>query len=291
MDYILLHWSFGRESMKMTVDSMEESCNLLLKRGEGWSEYTREHETYTPLRSIMRVIENPENNIINWGNHIFSDNSYFKINKPQAVHNMSNKSLARRIFRDAGVKIPQTFFYEEQFFFPCIARPSHHHGGNHFHILNTERDLRSLMNTENIHDWYFAEVFQKTHEYRVHCAHGKALIVQDKPLVSGEIRANHAVNHESWRILKWSEFNPEICRESLKAIEVSGLDYGAVDIMYNAANNSMAICEVNTSPSINTPYCSEKYGKYFDWLIRNDYPEHFNINDRNIVFTNDILAS
>lgn len=291
MNYILLHWAFGRQSMQMTVDSMEESCDLLLKSGDGWIGYVKERGEYIPVPSIRKIIDDPETNLINCGNHIFADDSLFRINKPSMINNASNKSVSRRMLRDAGIKVPITFFYGESVEFPCIARPSHHHGGNHFHIINNMSNLSALAERNDLHDWYFALIFVKTHEYRVHCAHGKVLIIQEKPLVDGEIRGNQAVNHESWRILKWSEFHPGICIESLRAVEALGLDYGAVDIMYNAENNTFAICEVNTSPSINTEYTSGKYGKYFDWLIRNDYPAHFNIDARSLVFTNKLLGS
>lgn len=295
MNYILLHWSYGRESMKMVADRMTEPCHLLAKKNSGdWMEYSPEHGGWSYPESIMKILHNPENRVINWGNHIFNADSYFAINIPSAIALASDKSRSRRFLQEAGVKVPKTWFPNEDFngTLPIIARPSSHHGGKDFYVLKTPNDYNDLASKYNwnLFGWYFSEIFEKTTEFRVHCAHGKVLIVNEKPLVEGELRANQAVNHESWRALKWSEFHPGICQEALKAVEVLGLDYGAVDIMYNAENNTWAICEVNTSPSVNTEYASGKYAAYFSWLIRHDFPEHFPVEGKS-VFYNDILRS
>lgn len=291
-NYILLKWEYGRESMKMVVDKMEENCNLLLKkRAGGWFEYNQDNGEFNEIRNIMRIISDENNNVINWGNHIFADDNYFVVNKPSSIQNASNKSDGRRILRLNNIKIPKTFFWGEIIRFPVIARPSHHHSGLEFYIINNNRELMELHKKFDMSNWYFSQIFEKTNEYRVHCASGKVTVVQEKPLVDGEIRANRAVNHESWTILKWGDFIPEICKESLKATEVLGLDFSAVDIMWNENNKECAICEVNTSPSINTEYMSGKYAKYFDWLVRNNFPSHFDIGNDDFVFTNELLES
>jgi hypothetical protein len=274
MNYILLHKSYGSVSMEMTQDKMEQDVVLLAKKNSGgWVSRYKAGE-WTPAQIGGIITNHPIHHIINWGNHIYSDDSIFSLNAPSGIAAASDKAQARRILRAAQVRIPNTFFLNENWegSFPIVARPPHHHGGQHFHIINTVQDLVNLSHQTDLSSWYFAEIFQKTHEFRVHVGHGKVLFVQEKPLVDGEIRANQAVNHESWRVLKWSEYNHGLCRESIRAIEALNLDYGAVDIMYNAADNSWAVCEVNTSPSINTPYSSEKYAAYFDWVIRHDFP-------------------
>jgi hypothetical protein len=57
--------------------------------------------------------------------------------------------------------------------------------------------------------------------------------------------------------------------------------------MYNSEEDSMAICELNTDPDVGTPYVSGKYGAYFDWAIRHDFPEHLPLepNGKNVFYS------
>ena len=43
---------------------------------------------------------------------------------------------------------------------------------------------------------------------------------------------------------------PEASEEALKAVAALGLDFGAVDIMYNARENKYYVLEVNTAPGL-----------------------------------------
>lgn len=289
MTYVLIHWIYGRGSMEAVVSKMNEPCGILAKKASGdWYEYSK-NKGWSPVSKVMKYLQ--ENDIINWGNSIFHDEKFFRLNSPSSVSIASNKTKARRVLQSAGVIVPRTWFHGDiNIDFPVIARPSHHHAGKHFFVLNNLQQLRELQLKVDTTDWYFSAIFNKTHEYRVHCAHGKILMISDKPLLAGELRANHAVVEDAWRALKWSEFNPLVCEESLKAIEAVGLDYGAVDTMYNAETNSVAICEINTSPSITTTYTSGKYAAYFDWVIRNKFPAHFLIDGKS-VFYNELLRS
>ena len=296
MNYTLLHWNFGRESTRMIVQNMEEKCNLLLKKKSGeWVEESQGGVMWRPVgtkeNSLLKILEDDANRIINWGNRIFSDNGYFSANLPSSIANASNKTRCRRILREAGIEIPTTYFYGEEWMEnrPIIARPSHHHGGQDFYVIEGGEDLLKFPPEADITDWYFSEIFEKTHEYRLHVLSGKVAVIQEKPLVEGEIRANFAVNHESWRILKWSEYNHPMCRTAIHALAILGLDFGAVDMLYNAKNNTWAICEVNTSPAVNSPYMSGKYAMYFDWLIRHDFPEPFSWEEENVTFYTKLL--
>lgn len=299
MNYILHLWNYGRTSLRMTVENMKEPCGILSKKdnGEWWVyDYPEDSLGFSGERSWRKInhvdmsIILSNFDIINWGNHIFSNDSLFKLNVPSSIALASNKAISRMVLEDSGVAVPRTWFDRFSAVLPVIARPPYHHAGKKFFLVENVAQMLELKSKENLSDWYFSEIFPKTHEYRVHCAHGKVLMISQKVLLEGELRANQAVTEQSWPALKWSEFNPVVCEESLKAIEVLGLDYGAVDIMYNSKDNSVAICEVNTSPSISTNYSSGKYAAYFDWVIRHNFPEHFPIEGKS-VFYNEILRS
>lgn len=291
MNYILIHWKFGRESMQKVVDNMEEDCQVVAKKDNGtWWLY--ESGSWVQIKDALKRLT--AGKVINWGNHIINSDSFAEVNQSTAVALASNKARSRRVLRDAGVKVPKTVFPGESIKvkYPLIGRPSHHFGGKQFHIINNSKEGHALRAKYDIVDWYFSEVFSKTHEFRVHVAHGKVLVMHEKPLVDGELRANHTINQEDWHALKWSEMPRGVALEAIKAVRVLGLDYGAVDVMYNASNDTCAVCEVNTSPSIVADYTNGKYAAYFDWLIRHNYPEHLPIGaDGKFVFYNQLLES
>lgn len=295
MNYILIHWSYGRVSTRMAVDAMEQPCRILAKKNSGeWMHYHPESKEWTIFYGINEIFSDEKNNIINWGNHIFANDVGFRLNVPSAIALACNKRLSRRILQNAGVAVPYTVFSArandyESMKYPVIMRPAYHHGGKNFDVFQTFQGLLPRIWGFDSANFYVSEVFPKTHEYRVHVAHGKVLFINDKPLIEGELRANHAINHQAWRALKWHEFNPKICQESIKAVEELGLDYGAVDIMHNVPDNSVAICEVNTSPSIDTEYSSKKYATYFDWVIRHNFPPHFALEEGTNVFYTNLL--
>lgn len=290
MNYILINSGFGKESLKVVLGKMEQPCELLIQKSvsKNWIIWKR-GGTIEKVDRVTEILE--EENVINWGNHILGKaDYYFKLNVPTAIALASNKAQSRKHLQDAGIQIPKTYLLDNYVIFPVmnypiIARPPKHFGGQNFHLIDNERDFTQFVRTIDL-GWYFSEIFEKTHEYRVHVAHGRVLFISEKPLVAGEIRANHLVNQEDWRALHWKEFHPGICQESIRAVEALGLDYGAVDIMYNSSNNTWAVCEVNTSPSVTSEYSSEKYAQYFDWVIRHDFPDHFPLEDgKNIFYT------
>jgi glutathione synthase/RimK-type ligase-like ATP-grasp enzyme len=276
----------------MTQDKMQEEVLLLAKRGNGDWQYREKNGESVLLGSVMQILHSTDSSIINWGNHVFFNDGYFKMNRPSGIAMASDKRSSRLFLQQKGVKVPRTYAYGDNFDFshgPIVARPSQHHGGQNFNIINDGNDFLRLSKLHDLTYWYFAEIFPKTTEFRVHVGHGKALFVQEKPLVEGEIRANQAVNHESWTVVRWSNQISAVNVEAIKAVELLGLDYGAADVMYNASDDSVAICEVNTSPSINTPYSSQKYADYFDWCIRHDFPEHMPLEDDKNIFYSEML--
>jgi hypothetical protein len=104
-------------------------------------------------------------------------------------------------------------------------------------------------------------------ELRFHVAHGKILYAQNK--------------RESWyviqrKVLAGKTKYIQAMRSALRAVDALGLNFGAVDVLFNEQTGEHVVGEVNTAPGIRGDgYGSRKYAAYFTWLVKNNNPQHW----------------
>ena len=226
-----------------------------------------------------RIVFLTEDPLISWGaTNVETDENHLMYNKPQAIKDSSNKELARQLLFDAGVPVP-TPGYD---IFPCVGRTRYHKGGKGFWLCD---NLEEVEKAKKEGAKYFSAFYAKIAEYRVHVAHGATLLVQEKvpmmDLVGDLIRANPIWNHANFNfvVIRQNLWKKRILRDAIKAVEVLGLDFGAVDVLANDLNTDQphVISEVNTAPGL-APYSLHKYVQYFQWLLDNKPTEHFVVN-------------
>lgn len=95
---------------------------------------------------------------------------------------------------------------------------------------------------------------KKKREYRVHVAFGQVIDVQQKRKRSdydGEVDYAVRNHHTGWIYARESVEASEV-RDALAihAVALLGLDFGAVDIIYNERDNQYLVLEVNTAPGL-----------------------------------------
>jgi hypothetical protein len=95
---------------------------------------------------------------------------------------------------------------------------------------------------------------KKKREYRVHVAFGTVIDTQQKMKrrdYDGDV--DYAVrNHHTGWIYARGDVDESVTRDALaiRAVEYLGLDFGAVDIIYNERDNQYLVLEVNTAPGL-----------------------------------------
>lgn len=95
---------------------------------------------------------------------------------------------------------------------------------------------------------------KKKREYRVHVAFGKVIDVQQKMKrrdYDGDV--DYAVrNHHTGWIYARENVETSVTMEALaiRAVCLLGLDFGAVDIIYNERDDAFVVLEVNTAPGL-----------------------------------------
>jgi hypothetical protein len=193
--------------------------------------------------------------IVNWGN---STPPHFRwmeqdLNKPHAIALASNKLETFREFRsNSFTDVPDwtTNPEEAQHWLDLglktyCRRLLSSHSGNGIVICNDGNKLVSA-------PLYTLHTKHK-HEYRVHVFKGEVLDVQKKKRKLGFTgRSSGIRNHSNgWIYARIDVAIPDmLCPIAIQAVELLGLDFGAVDIGHRIIDNKFFVFEVNTAPGL-----------------------------------------
>lgn len=199
------------------------------------------------------------NAIINWGAGTLPDQvaACEKIyNIPQSIRNASNKLKSFELFAEAGVSIPQFFkTKEEARAYLQSNRGSsvvcrtvlNGHSGVGIVIADGEAGLVDA-------PLYTAYV-KKSQEYRYHVFSGRVVDIQRKAR-----RREVPDDQVNWQVRNLDGGfifaregvveSEEASENAIKAVASLGLDFGAVDLIFNERENKYYVLEVNTAPGL-----------------------------------------
>ena len=192
--------------------------------------------------------------IVNWGS---STPPHFKwmeqdLNKPHAIALASNKLNTFLEFRTKSfTDVPQwtTNPEEAQHWLDLglktyCRRQLSSHSGNGIVICNDGDRLVSA-------PLYTLHTKHK-HEYRVHVFKDNVIDVQMKRKRNGALGGSGIRNHSNGWVYARAEILPpeELLSSACKAVNLLGLDFGAVDIGHRLIDNKFFVFEVNTAPGL-----------------------------------------
>ena len=202
----------------------------------------------------------PAHAIVNWGNSanppwMIGSAASSWINFPSAVARASNKLEAFASLRDYGVSIPLfTSSAEEAYQWDTGVMVRHklsgHSGDGCEYIERPDRDLLcgSLGNAP-----LYVEYIKKRFEYRVHVLHNTVIDLQMKKVRSGSEGNNFQIrSHQNGWIFSREgvSVRPLAMSTAVNAVKAVGLDFGAVDIIWNESSGRYYVLEVNTAPGL-----------------------------------------
>ena len=97
----------------------------------------------------------------------------------------------------------------------------------------------------------YTKYIKKTEEYRIHVCFGRVIDVTRKALRNGG-EPNDVRNHANGYVFaREGVVAPDkVLHESLCAVDALGLDFGAVDIIWNRTHDKAYVLEINTAPGI-----------------------------------------
>ena len=101
----------------------------------------------------------------------------------------------------------------------------------------------------------YVQYVRKTAEYRVHVAFEEVIDVQQKRKqleFQGTYNPYIRSHHNGWVYCRENleVYNNSLYTTALEAVKALNLDYGAVDIVYNAKSDRYHVLEVNTAPGL-----------------------------------------
>lgn len=193
--------------------------------------------------------------MINWGASEVPFNYRYILNKPDAVRIASNKLLSFNTMKEAGVSIPEFTTNKEEAenwleSSDVVCRfKLNGHSGEGITIVNKGEQL-----PEEVAPLYTRYV-KKKKEYRVHVFKGEVIFVQEKkkrnsiPTEEMDFRIRNASG--GFVFAHQDVFLGEGGRDvACAAVNALGLDFGAVDLIYNERQDKFYALEVNTAPGL-----------------------------------------
>lgn len=146
----------------------------------------------------------------------------------------------------------------------------HHQGRNLFFCTN-KAELISAVGRCGA-GYYVSEFIDKAAEYRVFCGSGRAVAVAKKtPGNPGDVAWNVA-RGGSFDNVRFDDWPLNAVKYALKAHKLTGLDFSGVDVMVDAQGMPYVL-EVNSAPSLTSPYRQQCFAKLFDYIILNGHTE------------------
>lgn len=214
-------------------------------------------------------IDHPSRTVINWGSSSLPYTQCRVLNTARAVGLIGNKRSAFEAF-DGHTRLPPWTTDPE------VAREWVQSG--RLVVGRTKLTGHSgegIVIIENSLDFVQAPLYtgyiKKEKEYRIHCAFGHVIDIQQKIRDPGREPTDWKVrNHANGFIyVRNNIVVPEDAKvQALLAFESSGLDFGAVDVIWNQHEQKAYVLEINTAPGL-TGTTIQRYAEAFKSAFAN----------------------
>jgi len=198
--------------------------------------------------------------IVNWGNTQgvrgeIAEYPFRMFNTPAQIHNCSNKlHFFRRMQNEAPETIPpfwtnQGDIPDDQFPIVCRTILAGHSGAGI--VISDRRD-------DLVPASLYVKYIRKQDEYRVHCG---LLPSGDFRIISLQRKARDPNNENpNWQVRNHDNgfifvrggvvAPPSVLAVAESALRAAGLDFGAVDVIFNARQERAYVLEINTAPGL-----------------------------------------
>jgi hypothetical protein len=197
------------------------------------------------------------------------------VNTVAAIRKVNDKAAFRKICADADIA-PRTWLSEQSFIDTVdepepdslVVRRSYHAQGRNLHVCSNREELRFACSRYGEGNYYISELIEKVSEYRVCFVSGRVAWVAQKTPGNPDQVAWNVAQGGRFDNVRWEDWPLRSVRISSEAFELSGLDFGGVDVMVDSEGKCYVL-EINSAPSLTSPYRQECMTKCFDYIVQN----------------------
>lgn len=227
------------------------------------------------------VVRNDENIpaadvVIRWGttNTVPKVPGQLIVNSAQSIHWCADKKGGRLEMQQAGVPVPESWDAREFLNLPfnqvgeqfVLRRPKHAQGKDLWH--GDAAFIKQAIRANNVQDGYVARFIPKVAEYRIYVMQGRVACVAKKTPADANAVAWNVARGGSFDNVRWDDWPMVAIAAAVPAAELSGTDFCGVDVMVDAQGKAYVL-EVNSAPSLTSPYRQQCHRKVFDWIVAN----------------------
>lgn len=256
-----------------------------LLRRNGWGEDSCKYiqEEYDDLKIVNKDKDQFPTGAkwcIRWGttSSIPNSDSVKVINKASAIHKVFNKGYFRKEMADAGLA-PATVVNiipdDSSDIYPAVVRPMNHSASQELYLASNKAEATEAVKEikkelgDDYNGFYLSKFIDKEREIRVFVVSGRVVAVLEK-IPSKKIRdedVSWGVGEANWKYVNWNHWPISCVKVASEAFKLSGLDFGAVDIIM-IGNNAYCL-EINTAPQL-SPYYAGQFAKGLRYIIEKD---------------------
>ena len=191
------------------------------------------------------------------------------LNTAEAIHRVNDKLSFRKVLNEKGL-CPKTVFNildvsEDMLARGVVVRPARHAQGRHCYLVNDHYELNEKAYLCGA-DHYVSEYIEKVSEYRVFVVSGRVACVAEKTPANKDDVAWNVAKGGRFDVTPWKQWPLRAVKTAIEAFKLSGLDFGGVDVMIDAEGKPYVL-EINSAPSLTSPYRQECMAKAFDYII------------------------
>jgi glutathione synthase/RimK-type ligase-like ATP-grasp enzyme len=228
----------------------------------------------TPSTGVL----GPVPKLFRWGTTSNVPEGYDIINQAAAIHEVNDKSGFRmKLMQEAPDTIPKTWIDIDVFMedtnpwnriddhIPVIVRPRMHSQGRNLYKCDTIDALYAAVRRCG-EGYYISQYIPKVAEYRVFVVSGRVCWVANKTPANPDAIAWNVAAGGRFDNVGFGDWPLRVVKCAIEAFNVSGLDFGGVDVMVDAEGKPYVL-EINSAPSQTSPYRQECTGKCFAYIV------------------------
>jgi len=256
--------------------------NIILRRrklgissGKGIEKYST-----TGIKEIRNWRDNmPEDLgwVFRWGCTSTIDGGKI-VNSSKAIHRVSDKLGFRMTLANYHLCQPTTTDRKRVYHWldidgkSVVVRTAKHSRGRGMWLVAPGQPLPAIM-VKPGREWYASHLVDKVAEYRVCVVSGRVVWVANKIPANPHAVAWNVAKGGRFENVRWEDWPLKAVRVACEAFDISGLDFGGVDVMVDEGG-MVYVLEINSAPSLTSPYRQECMAKAFDWIVKRNGAEN-----------------